>query len=451
MDTLEIFDSNRLSVFGLGKLGCSMLACFAHKGFEVVGVDLVADTVEKINAGESPIYEPGVEAMIAANRSRIRATGDTRDAIRSSSVSFVIVPTPSLPNGAFSTEFVEAVVTGIGGALREKETFQLVVITSTVLPGDTMKLRQLLERTSGKVCGRDFGMCYNPDFIALGSIIRDFLNPDMILIGESDSRSGAILESIHRKLVESSPQVHRMNFYNAELAKITLNSYCTLKITFANKIAELCEKMPGGDASAVANAVGDDRRVGRRYFRGGLGFGGPCFPRDNRALAQSASRFGVEMPLAEVTDKINKEQKSRRIPNRVRALLGEGRNNVAVLGFTYKKDTPLVVESAVIPTIRALADGGVSVRIYDPAGMPGARRELGMTPGITFSDSATACADGADLIFLGTDWDEFRALDEKFFLEHLAPGGTVFDACGLFPNAAWRNVRLVGIGKAAQE
>jgi len=265
-----------LSIIGLGKLGSTMLACFAHKKWDVIGVDINPHFVETINKGHSPIYEPLVEELINANRERIEATVEIEFAVLHSDVSFLIVPTPSISNGSFSTEYVEVAVLDIARALRKKDTYHVIVITSTVLPGDTARISEMVEKESGKKLGEDFGICYNPDFIALGKIVRDFLNPDMILIGESDERAGATVEEIHRKLVDNNPPIYRMNFYNAELSKITLNSYCTLKITFANTIAEICESMPGGDADVVLKAVGSDSRVGNKYFKGGLGYAGPC-------------------------------------------------------------------------------------------------------------------------------------------------------------------------------
>jgi len=254
----------RLSVFGLGKLGCTMLACFASKGWQVIGMDVNKLSVDTINKGKSPIYEPGVNDLIVTYKDNISATIDTKFAIINSDVSFIIVPTPSTKDGTFSTDYVETVAAEIGSHLRTKDDYHLIVITSTVLPGDMKQIQDLLEKTSGKTFSTDFGLCYNPDFIALGSVVRDFLNPDMILIGESDKNAGNILENVHKSLINSTPKIHRMNFYNAELTKIALNSYCTLKITFANTLAEICENMPGGNVDQVTDALGDDSRIGRK-------------------------------------------------------------------------------------------------------------------------------------------------------------------------------------------
>ena len=209
----------KLSVFGLGKLGCTMAACFAHKGFEVIGVDVVKETVAKINNGESPIPEPGVDKLIKRHKSRITATDDGKSAVLNTGASFVIVPTPSNSDGSFSIKYVVEACGPIGHGLAQKKGYHLVVITSTVLPGDMDKIQLVLEKVSKKKCGKDFGLCYSPDFIAIGQIVKDFLNPDMILIGQSDPSAGRCLEEIHRQVADNDPSIHRMSFQSAELTK----------------------------------------------------------------------------------------------------------------------------------------------------------------------------------------------------------------------------------------
>ena len=421
-----------ISVFGLGKLGCSMLACFANKGWNVIGVDINEGFVDKVNREISPIYEPDVDELIKVNSDRISATTDTEYAVINSSISFVIVPTPSTKDGNFSTKYVEAVVVGIGSILRTKDEYHLVVITSTVLLGDMEIIVKLLEKTSGKKCSVDFSVCYNPDFIALGSVVRDFTNPDMILIGESDNKGGSILESIHRNLVDNNPNIHRMKLHNAELAKISLNSYCTLKITFANILAEICENLPGGDVNVVTNAIGDDARIGRKYLKGGLSYGGPCFPRDNRAFVYTATKFGVKNVLADKTDDINNYQRCNRMPTKIIEILKErNTNEIAILGLTYKNDTTLIEESAAISIIRALSTEGINIAVYDPAGMDEAKMEFKSMPNVKCTISIKECLEGKSVCFIATPWDEFKDLTPDDFLNAMKEP-TIFDAWGLY-------------------
>ncbi|MFC1784205.1 UDP-glucose dehydrogenase family protein [Candidatus Neomarinimicrobiota bacterium] len=437
-----------ISVFGLGKLGCTMLACFASKGWQVIGMDISEKSVNDLNNGKSPIYEPGVQEMITEYKENISATTDTKYAIMNSDISFVIVPTPSTIDGTFSTDYVEAVAAEVGSFLRTKESYHNVVITSTVLPGNMTVIQDLLERTSGKKCSEDFGLCYNPDFIALGSVVRDFLNPDMILIGESDKKAGDTLENIHHNLIDNKPNVHRMNFYNAELTKIALNSYCTLKITFANTLAEICEKMPGGNVDHVTNALGDDSRIGRKYLKGGLSYGGPCFPRDNRAFAKAAEKFGCTTPLAVRTDQINDYHRNERIPNKLLALMKDNKtDNLSILGLTYKTDTQIVEESAAISIINTLVKEDVQITIYDPAGMNEAKKEITDLDKIQFANSAKECLTEAKVCFIATPWKEFSNLSKMDFLDTMSDNPTIVDGWNMFSFDNDNDIKYVRIGR----
>ena len=215
-----------ISVVGLGKLGAPLAAVLAHRGHHVVGVDSSPDAVNAINEGRAPVQEPGLASLVAAGRSRLTATTDGAAAAASSEATVIIVPTPSLPSGLFSTEYVLDAIDTIGRGLRRTTAYHLVVVTSTVAPG-TMDadIAPALERASGRRLGTSLGLCYNPEFIALGSVIRDMQNPDFVLIGESDRRAGDTLEQIQRSVVGDSTPVRRMNLVNAEVAKIAVNTW----------------------------------------------------------------------------------------------------------------------------------------------------------------------------------------------------------------------------------
>lgn len=430
----------KISVYGLGKLGSSMLACFAEKGWTVIGVDINDDFVDKVNNGNSPIYELGIENLIKNNISKISATTDGVMAAMHTDASFIIVPSPSNPDGSFTTKYVFSAAENIARAIKNKP-YHLVIVTSTVMPGETEKVRKRIEEISGKKCGIDFGLCYNPDFIALGKIIHDFINPDMVLIGESDKRAGDMLEEIHWHLTDNDPEINRMNFWNAELAKITLNAYCTMKISFANTIAEVCEKLPGGDASKVLNAVGADTRVGKRYFRGGLAFSGPCFPRDNRAFSHVAERNGVKAFLARATDTVNEYQKKDRIPQLIMDLVPE--KKISILGLTYKEDTNLVEESASMDTIKVLLNFGYSLNIYDPAGMIEAMKGLPKLEELKFCNSIEECLKDTSLCFVAVPWQEFKDLGEDVFIDNMKDA-FVLDACDIY---LFKNIKCYKLGK----
>ena len=365
----------RVAVIGLGKLGACMAACMAHKGFEVVGVDVNHRAVEAINAGEAPVQEPGLSEMIAGNHRRLQATQDYSEALAESEMSFIVVPTPSEDHGGFSLRYAEEAARSIGRTLKDRGGYHLVVLTSTVLPGSTeYRVKTVLEEESGKSCGRDFGLCYNPEFIALGDVIRGFLNPDFVLIGESDERAGELLANLYKDVCDNDPPVARMNYVNAELTKIAVNTFVTTKITFANMLGALSEQLPGGDVDVVTAALGLDSRIGSRYLKGGLGYGGPCFPRDNKALAFLGRHLALRATLAESTDRLNREL-AERLLAKVRLHTRPG-GTVAVLGLSYKPDSNVIEESQGIYLSSRLADAGDSVVVYDPLAMENARGVL---------------------------------------------------------------------------
>lgn len=396
-----------ISVVGLGKLGACMAACFARRGFTVVGVDADPRVVEAVNRGDAPVQEPDLADTIRAARSRIRATMDFTAAVRSTDATFIVVPTPSLPDGAFSLEHVLRAGRSIGEAVRTKASPHLVVLASTVLPGSTGEaLGRILEETSGRRLGPELGLCYNPAFIALGRVIRDLLRPDFVLIGAADPAWAERLAEIQRTTCENQPRVVRMNLVNAEITKLALNSYVTTKITFANLLADLCERVPGGDVDVVTGALGLDPRIGPQYLKGSLGYGGPCFPRDNRALANLLRALGVPAGLPEVVHAFN-EYLPGRVADKALELLGStpGRR-VTVLGLAYKPDTPVAEQSQGLRVAQRLVAAGVQVTVHDPAAGPDARRVLGDT--VRYAANLEDAVAEADVVVLATPWSDYR-------------------------------------------
>jgi UDPglucose 6-dehydrogenase len=419
----------KLSIIGLGKLGAPMAAVMAHKGHVVVGVDVNAQYVAAIQEGHAPLRETGLEEMIQANRERLSATTDYEEAVLATDATFIIVPTPSDPDGTFSLRNVMIAAEKIGAALRKKQGWHLVVLSSTVMPGSTGgKLLPALEASSGKKCGEGFGLCYNPEFIALGSVIRDMLNPDMILIGESDERSGEMLERFYTGVCDSNPHIRRMNHVNAELTKISVNTFVTTKISYANMLAQVCETLPGADVDVVTSAIGCDSRIGQKYLKGALGYGGPCFPRDNLAFSALARANGVQPILAEATHQLNQSQ-APRLAKWILARLPKG-GTAGVLGLSYKPNTEVIEESQGLALARHLLSVGVPVVVYDPAAMENARSQL--SGKVTFAASAADCARQADVLAITTPWAEFRDISPNDFKSH----GTVLDCWRLLDKAA---------------
>jgi UDPglucose 6-dehydrogenase len=401
-------DRPRLSVIGLGKLGSPLAAVLAKKGFEVVGLDLNPQYVATINAGQAPVDEPLLQLLLDQNKDRIRATTDYDDAVLNSDISFIIVPTPSGSNGFFSNRHVIAAVESIGAALRGKSAYHLVVVTSTVMPGSTGgEIKNALERSSGRQVGDTVGLCYNPEFIALGSVVNDLLLPDFILIGEGDDRSGTLLADIYAQVCDNNPAVLRMNFVNAELCKISVNTFVTTKISYANMLAEMCDNLPDADVDVVTNALGSDSRIGRKYLKGAVGYGGPCFPRDNKAFAALGRSLGVRCDIAEATDAINVHQ-IERFQAVVASRCKRG-DPIGILGLSYKPGTGVIEESHGFALALALSNDGYTVYVFDPVALPSASAVLGKR--VIATVSAAECASRSKLIIIATPWPEFASLN----------------------------------------
>jgi UDPglucose 6-dehydrogenase len=434
-------DMSAISVVGLGRLGLCTAACFASAGFDVVGVDLDATVVAAVNNGIAPFHESGLQALLDQVGPRLRATQAYADAIHETDVTFLVVPTPSEPEGHFSDRHLRDALSALAGPLRggrkDRHTF---VITSTVSPGTTeARLIPLIESESGQRLGRDFDVCYNPEFIALGSVISDFLHPDLVLIGESGPEAGARLEEIYGTVCKNRPRVARMSLVSAEIAKLSLNAYVTMKISFANTLAAVCEAVPDADIDAIGQALGADKRVSPHALRGGLPFGGPCFPRDNRAFAAFAKDRGVEAPLAEATDAVNGQRLEHLLRLMMRALDDtEGpRRAVSILGLAYKAETPVIEESAGLRIVEALLrHNAVEITVYDPLAMEHARRVFGDR--IRYASSARECVRQSPVCVITTAADEFSHIDATYI--HHQP--TVIIDC-------WRRLDVARLGGRA--
>ena len=438
----------RISILGLGKLGAPLAAVMASKGFSVVGVDVNRSFVDAINAGKAPVDEPRLQELIDRNRDRLRATTDAAAAVAETDVTFVIVPTPSDATGRFTNKFVLEAMAPVGEGVRRKGSYHVVVITSTVMPGSTGgPIREALEQHAGRSVGPSLGLCYNPEFIALGSVVRDMLQPDMILIGESDEKAGDLLERLYSQSCDNEPLIRRMNFVNAELTKISVNTFVTTKISYANMLADICDRIPGADVDIVTHAVGCDSRIGTKYLRGATGYGGPCFPRDNVAFAALARSLGARAELAEATDTLNRYQVERVLGAVQARMNGSGR--VGVLGISYKPETSVVEQSQGLSLIERLLDEGHRVVAYDPKALPTAQAVLRRP--FDSASSAEECVRDADVVVVMTPWSAFRASPVDAFVRN-GRRLPVIDCWRILPvDELGSTVDLVYLGRGAAQ
>ncbi len=392
----------------------------------MIGIDINAKSVADLNNGVAPVSEPGLQELIDEAGSRLRATTEVSVALRDSEVSYLIVPTPSNNEGVFTNQYVIQALCDIGEELRTSDRRHTVVICSTVMPGSCHgELTTALERSSGKIVGEGIGLVYSPEFIALGSVVKNMHFPDVILIGESDAESGAIVEKNTLSVARNTPSVQRMNMVNAEIVKLSINTFVTTKISFANMLSEICDGMPGADVDVVTEAVGSDSRIGTKYLKGALGYGGPCFPRDNIALTRLADSLGVDATIAQATDAVNDRQ-SKRILELVSKMTEPGAT-VAILGLSYKPDTSVCEMSQGVEIANLLLAAGFIVVAHDPQADHSTAPDLDAR--VQFISDLDGAVTQASSVVLTTAWPEFQSLTREQL-----HGKFVVDAWGILGN-----------------
>jgi UDPglucose 6-dehydrogenase len=406
-----------ISVIGLGRLGICFAAILLNKGYEVVGVDL-ANRIKIIKNHAYEKTEPNLATYLTNNFDNLYLTSDHQEAIKKSDIVFIVVNTPSLRNGKFSTKYVYDVALKLGPALKNEQGFKVVVLVSTVLAGDTERvLVSTLQSISGKRCGQEFGVVYNPELIAQGSIIRDMLYPDLIMIGASDAKSADIIANLYRSLCGKTANILKTAIVNAEISKIAINVFITLKITYTNLLADLCSQVPGANVDHVSDIVGSDSRIGHKYLVGGLPYGGPCFPRDNLSFAAMMRQHGSYTDLSLTTHRINEALCHKMyllIDDIVKGVKGK---IISILGLTYKPETHIVEKSASLIIIQHLIDAGAHVNAHDPLGMVEAKTIFNNK--VNFATSIQDCLQNSQLAVVATPWKEYKLLTPQIFVENM--------------------------------
>lgn len=408
----------KVSIFGLGYVGTVSAGCLAREGHEVIGVDPVKTKVDLINAGKSPIIEKDIEEIVvgAVNARRLRATDNTVEALQDTDLSFVCVGTPSQINGNLDLTHVRHVCEQLGQALKRKPTRHTVVIRSTILPGTMRRLViPVLEETSGKKAGADFGVCNNPEFLREGTAVVDFNSPPKTVIGELDRASGDLLAALYAKL--NAPLI-RTDVETAEMIKYIDNSWHALKIGFANEIGNLCKSL-SVDAHKAMEIFCQDKKlnISSAYLKPGFAFGGSCLPKDLRALAYSAKLHDLELPILNAILPSNELQVARGL----QLIMEKGRKRIGVLGFSFKEGTDDLRESPMIEIIERLAGKGYDIRIYDKnvqvARLVGANRDfiLNRIPHISklMVDNIDAVLQHGETIVIGNKSTEFESVPQK--------------------------------------
>jgi UDPglucose 6-dehydrogenase len=416
----------RISVVGTGYVGLPAGAGLASKGHDITCVDIDEEKVEKINRGECPIYEKDLPELLeeVVSDGKLKATTDTKSAVRNSDITFLAVGTPMEEDGSINLDYIKQAARDAAEGLEDKDGYHVFVVKSTVVPKTTEdEIIPAIEEVSGKKAGEDFGVCMNPEFLREGTALKDFLEPDRIIIGELDEKSGDLLEKAYS---DFDAPIMRTSLRAAELIKYASNSLLATKISFINEVGNLCKKL-GIDVYEVADGVGLDHRVKRDFLNSGDGFGGSCFPKDVRALISFMEEKGVEPRVLQSTIDVNVDQKTKLVDlleKRVDNIEGK---KIAVLGLSFKPGTDDVRKSPAIPIIQELKDKGAEVRAYDPEAMDNMREKH--HPDITYCKTRQEALKEADAALLVTDWDEFdeitleelREMNEPIILEGMRP------------------------------
>jgi GDP-mannose 6-dehydrogenase len=422
----------KLSVFGLGYVGCVSAACFAREGHDVLGVDVSPLKVEIINSGKSPIVESGIGELIGemVAAGRLRATTDSLEAIRDSEISLVCVGTPSNPNGSLNLTYIKRVCQEIGAALEGKKERHTVVLRSTMLPGTIEEMVvPTLEVYSGKKAGRDFGVCVNPEFLREGTSLKDFYSPPFTLIGADDQETALVVRRLYSG-VDAPCLVTPVKA--AEMVKYACNCFHAVKVSFANEIGNVCKEL-GIDSHEVMNVFCHDTKLNLSpyYLKPGFAFGGSCLPKDLRAITYKAKELDVETPLLSSILQSNRGQVERAIE----MVLRTGRKRVGVLGFSFKAGTDDLRESPMVALIETLIGKGMQLAIYDRdvqlARLFGANKEYieREIPHVSqlMRPSIEEVLEHAEVLIIGNKAEEFRDVVAK-----MRPDQTLIDLVRLF-------------------
>lgn len=424
----------RLSVIGTGYLGAVHAACMANFGFDVMGVDVDEQKIDQLRAGKPPFYEPHLPEILeeALASGRLTFTSDLAEAAAFADVHFICVGTPQSANSnAADVTFVNAAVKGLVPHLTRDA---LLVGKSTVPVGTAARLRALSQSLAP--AGISVELAWNPEFLREGFAVADTQRPDRIVIGTDNDEADALLQEVYTHQIADGVPYLRTDLATAELVKVAANSFLATKISFINAMAEVCERA-GADVTALANAIGYDDRIGAKFLRAGVGFGGGCLPKDIRAFMARAGELGVDDALSflKEIDDINLRQRTR-TANAAVTMLGGVANGktVAALGAAFKPDSDDVRDSPALDVSANLHLQGANVRVYDPKAMTNASA---MFPTLDFVSSAEEACTGADLVLLLTEWKEFVALDPHK-LADLTSGKRILDARNVLDPVVWR-------------
>jgi UDPglucose 6-dehydrogenase len=430
-----------IAVIGTGYVGLVTGACFAEFGVDVTCVDVDRDKIARLAEGQIPIYEPGLEQLVAKNThaGRLHFTTDTKSAVEQALVIFLAVGTPPKEDGSANLAYIEEAARTVAGYMNG---YKVIVTKSTVPVGTGERLRRLIREH--QKTRTNFGVVSNPEFLREGAAIDDFMRPDRVVIGSRDEEAIAIMRDLYRPLYLIETPFVITSLEAAELTKYAANAFLATKISFINEIANLCDRV-GCDVHDVARAIGMDGRIGKKFLHPGPGFGGSCFPKDTRALVAIAQEYGCRSLIVDAVVEVNQRQREAMVP-KIEALVGGLKDKtVAVLGLSFKPETDDMRDAPAVDIIRALVGRGATIRAYDPVAM---REAATVLPDISYAEDEYAAVTGADALVFITEWNQFRALNMER-IRSLMRSPRIADLRNIYEPDAMRELGFdyVGVGR----
>jgi UDPglucose 6-dehydrogenase len=420
----------QITIFGSGYVGLVTGACMAEVGNHVVCVDIDEDKIQRLNNGEVPIYEPGLDDYIARNMKagRLEFTTDVERGVNHGLFQFIAVGTPPDEDGSADLQHVVAVAQSIG---EHMSAYRIIVDKSTVPVGTADKVRETVRGAlNGRAAELEFDVVSNPEFLKEGAAIEDFMKPDRIIVGTDNPRTSELLRALYEPFNRNHDRVITMDIRSAELTKYAANSMLATKISFMNELANIAERV-GADIEQVRIGIGSDPRIGYQFIYPGAGYGGSCFPKDVRALARSATEVDYQATLLESVEAVNDRQKRRLFDKIVDHYGDVSGRTIAVWGLAFKPRTDDMREASSRVLMEALWDAGASVRAYDPEAMDEARRIYGDREGLVLCESASDAIKGADALVIVTEWQEFRSPDFEQ-LKNALTDPVIFDGRNIY-------------------
>jgi UDPglucose 6-dehydrogenase len=428
----------KITIIGSGYVGLVSGACFADLGNDVLCLDLDEKKVAMLRAGGIPIYEPGLENMVAHNvaAGRLKFTTDIAESVAHGAVQFIAVGTPSDQDGSADMRYVIAAARNIGRHMTE---YKVIVDKSTVPVGTSERVRAAVaDELKRRGANTEFSVVSNPEFLKEGAAVGDFMRPDRIVVGSSDDRASQIMRQLYSPLQRNHDRVIIMDPRSAELTKYAANAMLATRISFMNELANLAEKL-GANIEAVRHGIGSDQRIGYHFLYAGVGYGGSCFPKDIQALQHTAGEYGMQLTIVDAVEKANRTQKQRLL-EKVRIRFGEQLDgkHFAIWGLSFKPNTDDMREAPSRVVINGLIARGATVSVYDPVAMEEAGKIFSKEPGVRFATSTTDVLDGADALIIITEWQEFRSPDFEDLKKRLK-SPVVFDGRNLYDPAVMRD------------